>query len=677
MRFEVVGRHKIVRELGKGAMGEVYLGYDPDLDREVAIKTIIYDPGTPDAELKEAKLRFLREAKVAAKLSHPNIVIIYDVGEFETVPYISMEFVRGETLDQYIKPTSLLPLPRVVEIIAQVADALDYAHRHDLVHRDIKPSNVMISQSGSVKVMDFGLAKKPTANLTQAGLLLGTPSYMAPEQIKGEALDGRADLFALGVVLYQMLTGEKPFKGETISTIMYKILNEDPPAPTILNSKLPPQFDSIIRKALAKIPAERFQTGREMKMALEDYLNFTSRMSRIKLHAPARAAEGESTAAIQSAQVPIGGPPLTSASAPARRGSLKKVAVWAAILLGTAGVAAAGYAPVKSWVREKSMDMEFPLPAFLITWANDGKNPRLEVATIALFSEEGTEFYMNGSRLPAPSVVVPIHGEEVHEVLARKDCYETLYRISPEDIERKTAKIQLKEAEVDVRISSAPAGASVFYRRTMGGKAQGDFEQAPGVTPMTLRLGACTPYNFRIAKEGFTEKSDHQAIKQGMVNEFSYELAELPKPVLTRFEKGPYPYEVWYEGKKVAEGGKEVSLYPRTYQFEYINKKIFLHKYNEFTVQEGAGKTAVKPSLPSPGTVSVLCFTNATIFVDDTPLGAAPVRDHGIVSGNHRLRAEVREPGQPDRVVQQAFEVHAGKLTYILITADEVKVSFQ
>src|SRR5437867_6618838 len=260
MKLTKLGRFEIIREIGKGAMGQVFLANDPKIERKVAIKTIVLPPGTSEEEAHETSQRFLREAQAAGKLLHPNIVTIFDVGEEGGISFIAMEFIEGETLERYTKPESLLPLRRVQEIVEQAASALDYAHQNHVIHRDIKPANLMMLKSGVLKVTDYGLAKNPSANLTQAGVLLGTPSYMSPEQIQGHELDGRSDLFSLGVVLYELLTGVRPFEGESISTIIYRVMYEDPRPPAALNHTLPPDVEVHVERAMAPRTVRRYDS---------------------------------------------------------------------------------------------------------------------------------------------------------------------------------------------------------------------------------------------------------------------------------------------------------------------------------------------------------------------------------------------------------------------------------
>jgi eukaryotic-like serine/threonine-protein kinase len=260
----MLGRYQVEKELGKGAMGIVYMGRDPKINRIVAIKTMALSQEFEPDELEDVKQRFFREAETAGRLNHPNIVTMFDAGEEHDLAYIAMEFLKGHDLVPYTKPDKLLPVPQVVSIIARVADALDYAHKNNVVHRDIKPANVMYeAESDQVKVTDFGIARITDSSKTKTGMVLGTPSYMSPEQLAGKKIDGRSDLFSLGVSLYQMLSGQLPFVGDSMAQLMYKIANEPYVDIKTVKPGLQDCLVVIIDRALAKDIEQRYQTGAE------------------------------------------------------------------------------------------------------------------------------------------------------------------------------------------------------------------------------------------------------------------------------------------------------------------------------------------------------------------------------------------------------------------------------
>ncbi len=264
------GRYQIVGELGRGSMGVVYQGYDPIIGRTVAIKTMLPEGLSPE-EFQQYRDRFQREAMAAGVLAHPNIITIYDFGDDNGVLFLAMEFLEGKSLDKIVQEQGVLPIETISPIYDQVCSALDHAHQNKIVHRDIKPANIMLLENGLVKVTDFGIAKVMAMGMTQVGQILGTPNYMSPEQIKGRQIDGRSDIFSLGVILYELVTGEKPFGGQNITTVIYKIINENPIPPRELDASIHSGLSYVISKALAKNVDERYQTCRELAEDLRNY----------------------------------------------------------------------------------------------------------------------------------------------------------------------------------------------------------------------------------------------------------------------------------------------------------------------------------------------------------------------------------------------------------------------
>lgn len=266
----MLGRYEVERELGQGAMGVVYLGRDPKINRVVAIKTLSLATEFEGDALQEIKERFFREAQSAGRLNHPNIVAIYDAGEEHDLAYIAMEFLKGKDLSHHSDPEHLLPLPLVIELIIQCAEALDYAHKQNVVHRDIKPGNIMYDpESGKATITDFGIARITDASRTRTGTVLGTPNYMSPEQALGEHVDGRSDLFSLGVVLYHLATGHLPFQADSMATLLYKIVNEKHPDPATYRPDLPTGLRKIVHNALGKNPSKRYQSGAKLAAHLK------------------------------------------------------------------------------------------------------------------------------------------------------------------------------------------------------------------------------------------------------------------------------------------------------------------------------------------------------------------------------------------------------------------------
>lgn len=270
---ERFGRYEILAELGRGAMGIVYKARDPKINRVVAVKTISLE-GQPVAEEQEYRERFYREAEAAGRLSHPGIVTVFDVGEEpETrAPYIVMEFVPGQTLDKMLlsRDDRKLPPEEGLQLALEIAEALDCAHGQGVVHRDIKPANILLTEDGHAKIADFGVAKLNLATATMSGRTLGTPAYMSPEQLNGEAVDGRSDLFSLGVILYTAMTGYRPFQGNSAMTVAFKVVNRDPVPATVLDNELPAGLDYIISRAIAKDPSQRYQRGMEMVLDIQE-----------------------------------------------------------------------------------------------------------------------------------------------------------------------------------------------------------------------------------------------------------------------------------------------------------------------------------------------------------------------------------------------------------------------
>jgi serine/threonine-protein kinase len=334
-----IGRYEIEAEIGHGSMGVVYRARDPRIGRVVALKCVAFSFPLPSGEEDDFLRRFYHEAQIAGSLSHPNIVTIHDVGtkEAEGSAFIAMELVTGTNLQELLVGGGRLPVAQIADIARQAADALDYAHRSNVVHRDIKPGNLVVTPDGQLKILDFGIARLASGDVTHPGRLLGTPNYMAPEQVTGQSVDGRADQFSLAVTLYHLLTGERPFNGESITAISYQVVNIMPPPPSRLNPSLPPDVDRVLVRALAKDPAGRFASCNEFTAELATALS-TWKESAGKAMERTLVSEGGTRRRATGDVAALGGRDLLD-----RFGSPVALAGWALALVGLGLLAAAPY----------------------------------------------------------------------------------------------------------------------------------------------------------------------------------------------------------------------------------------------------------------------------------------------------------------------------------------------
>ncbi|MCX7686312.1 MAG: protein kinase, partial [Acetobacteraceae bacterium] len=324
----LTAKYEIRGTLGAGAMGVVYDAWDRLIERRVAIK-VVRRPGGNDPDAIEAHARFRREAQAAGRLQHPNIVAVYDYGEDETAAWIVMELVEGGSLKKRLDAKERFPIAEIVRVMTQVLEALDYSHKRGVVHRDIKPANVMLGEGGQVKLADFGIARIENSSMTQVGTVMGTPSYMAPEQLRGEPVDLRADIWAAGVLLYQLLTGAKPFEGDFVA-LSHRVLHTEPPPPSALSVTCPRAFDAVVAKALAKRPEDRYPSAAAFAEAIRAAASGAQASA-----APPRTGDADATMVAAKPSAPPAEAP--AAGPAARRGGPP----WA--LIG-GGLAAAGIA---------------------------------------------------------------------------------------------------------------------------------------------------------------------------------------------------------------------------------------------------------------------------------------------------------------------------------------------
>src|SRR5579863_3299139 len=324
---KTIGRYEIIELVGRGGMGVLYRARDAVLERNVAVKMMLLDFTTDQT----ARDRFQREARAVARLQHRNVVTIHELGEVDGTPYIVMEFLSGRDLDAMLKGDVPMTLAQKLDVVIQLCDGLGYAHEQGIVHRDVKPGNVRVLEDGTVKILDFGIAKFAQSSITQSGMIMGTPSYMAPEQIMGKPVDGRADLFSVGVLLYELLSGQKPFTGESPTTVVYQIIHVEPPPVNASVPELPESLHEIVSRALQKNPDDRYSRASEMASDLQ--------MVKMMLDLPLKTSDGDSGAqpgmgplhatvlgAKAAAAVAAGAGPLTMIDAPMRASAAARAA---------------------------------------------------------------------------------------------------------------------------------------------------------------------------------------------------------------------------------------------------------------------------------------------------------------------------------------------------------------
>jgi len=596
MQVESLGRYRIEKELGRGAMGRVFLAYDPQIDRRVAIKTIQIFASLPEAERLAARERFLREARSAGKLLHPGIVTIFDVGEADGVPYLAMEFIEGATLETACGEDALLPVADVVALVASAADALGFAHERGIIHRDIKPANLMRVGDRGVKIMDFGLAKNPTTSMTHDGALLGTPNYMSPEQVRGDALDGRADLFSLGVVCYEMLTGIKPFGGDSISSVLYRIVNEPPKAAVLNLDRLAAPLAAFLERALAKNPDDRFP----------DAASFAAALRR------AGASAAASTLAPSARSAPRKPPPRPGPENSGTR-TPRRLGAWVLGLLLGAGVL--GLAAV--WVLGRTA----PVPPALLT-----ARVRTEPA--------GLPVALNGT--PLSDDVVRFSGDGPFGVLTvASGCRETKHRMEPADAGRELVLV-LDPARAEVAVDPGVPGAAV----TING-------QSSGATPLTAEIDLCRDNTIAVSAAGYRTAVATIPAKATPLDARSAASAIRLAPIPTGRIVLPatrVPVAFFIDGKPATRTSSGIEIPAGSHEVRATNEDHFVEVATTLEVPEGG---TVTPQLAVPALARLVVQTfppNCRVALKRASsgwreAGETPLR-YELAAGRYTLRIQ-------------------------------------
>ena len=579
---EQIGRYRIVERVGRGGMGVLYRAHDPALERDVALKMMHLD-FTSDTHARE---RFQREARAVARLQHPNIVTIHELGEVDDTPYIVMEFLEGKDLEQLLKDGDELSLGRKLDIAAQVCEGLAYAHDQGIVHRDIKPGNVRVLPDGKVKILDFGIARFAASSLTQSGTVMGTPSYMAPEQIMGQPVDGRADLFAAGVLLYELLSGRKPFTGDSPTAVAYNIMHSEPPALREALSELPDAVNEIVARALRKDPNERYTHAREMASDLQTV--------RMMLDLPLTAEAGRGLPSSATTTVIASSDLFATASRPAatpRPGTAARAAdIGDAAIRPSTEAALADAAPGGRAAPRKTtsalavvgiMVGGVLVGAWLLMQALSGGGDGASTADANGVAVGGAAATGTGAAVAA----------------------------SPQTF----------------RVTSDPAGAAIAL----------DGADTGLVTPADVPLGGATPGQIRLTLDGHDTLTADISAEDLAAGTKAYELVPAPTP--TRLTvTAPYPFEI-IRGSTVvspAASSHTLTVDPDGPNVVARNAELLLSQRLSINFRR---QTQVI-ELPATGTLTVFAANEqCTVVADGRDLGPVPIRAIPVAAGTHTV----------------------------------------
>ena len=573
-------------------MGVVYLAFDPQIGRRVALKTIQPQAGARPEEIAEGRARFIREAQAAGKLLHPNIVTIFDVIEQGGELYIAMEYVEGHLLDGFCTKGRLLPVERVARLAIQGLSALAFAHRQGVVHRDIKPGNLMVVDGQTLKVMDFGVARQPGPSTTQEGTVLGTPHYMSPEQIEGKPLDGRSDLFSMGVVLYELVTGERPFPGEVISTVIYRILNESPVPPKELNPQVPSLLSKIIIKAMAKKPEERFSSALAFQEALNRFLGQSGDADVLPDPRGQHSHEGF---------LP---PPPSAGYRPVHKRHhhlskrTKRIMLWGTLLVVIIFIAGTFY--LKN--RGAGGGVVKPPPS----------QEELPRAVNVVTDPPGAKLFLDGTAVDA--VTLAPGDQRPHQLDARLGCLagSTIVTITgkgPQEV-----RLKLAPSPFRLPVSSTPPGARIIV----------DGVETGLTTPSQLERKSCGRFRVTLALKGWQEMIVEVDPRKD--NAIEAKLATEPESGTLRVERGSAKIQIYEGPRLLGQPGQTFTLSAGEHTFRFVNAPIRGAKELKVTIKPG---DRLKLDVPAFETGQVFLYGKPTeegkVFVDGTYLEELPL----------------------------------------------------
>ncbi len=607
-------------------MGKVYLAEDPLIGREVAIKVVTAEPDLSEQELGEIQARFQREFQSAGTLSHPNIVTVYDVGQEGDETFIAMEYLPGDNWSDILKSDRRLGFGEIADFATRMCSALDYAHAHGIVHRDIKPANILVARNGEPKLTDFGVAKLASTNLTRTGTVVGTPSYMPPEQITGQEVSGASDQFSIAVILYQMLTDTLPFTGENPTTILYKIVHEEPPEPRTQRGGLPEEVDAVLMKALAKKPEDRYSSCGELAARLSEALGLST---------DALDLDFEHTQVIDPRSRPRRAP---------GRSSRRPLWIGLSVLL----LALAGWA---GWTQREA----------LLGGLGGPTQPQLLTRSLTIESDKaGAAIWRNGSdtglTTPSDIELSGTDGEEFTIELRRED-----------HVVARTTLLLSEIMPVDWRpLEEVPAETFAVTSEPQGAEVYLNDDRMDGTTPLEIDLTIGEHYTMRVEyPEYHTESTAFtfpDSLDTGIRNSHRFFFPLRPRIPPGRLTlEADYPVRVQVDGRSFDQRrSHDIALKPGTYTVILSSQEVFLDETRQVTIQSSR---ALPLNLPprvdvrvaaQPGNCRV--FVNGR-FVDETPFNL------GVVPGSYEIRFEWpainKSRSQLERVTRDTTQIFA------------------